>query len=150
MKIYVLLRQNYEGSDTVCVSENINEIRTNICEICKDFYPEFEIWENGEIIYQTSGSDVLQAISKEMSWNQDRNKKNPNHKKNKENIIMQKAPMLKELLNNRKTTHADTIVICTTKNKNLFKGAVSELPKELLNIQIFAWDKKDGIYITIN
>lgn len=63
MKIYVLLKQNYEGSDTVCVSENINKIRTSIC---KDFYPEFEIWEDGEIIYQISGSDVLKAISKEM------------------------------------------------------------------------------------
>lgn len=63
MKIYVLLRQNYEGSATVCVSENINKIRTSICE---DFYPELEIWEDGEMIYQTSGSDVLKAISKEM------------------------------------------------------------------------------------
>lgn len=62
---------------------------------------------------------------------------------------MQKAPTLKELLNNRNTTHADNIVICTTKNKDLFKGAISELPKELLDIQIFACDKKDGIYITI-
>ena len=66
MKIYVLLKQNHEGSDTVCVSENINKIRTSICE---DFYPEFEIWEDGEIIYQISGSDVLKAISKEMHWN---------------------------------------------------------------------------------
>lgn len=66
MKIYVLLRQKYEGSDTVCVSENINKIRTNICE---DFYPEFEIWEDGEMIYQTSGDDVLKAISKEMYRN---------------------------------------------------------------------------------
>lgn len=30
MKIYVLLRQNYEGSDTVCVSVDINEISTSI------------------------------------------------------------------------------------------------------------------------
>lgn len=71
MKIYVLLRQKYEGSDTVCVSEDINKIRTSIC---KDFdvnedYPEFEIWENEEMIYQTSGSDVLKAISKEMYKN---------------------------------------------------------------------------------
>lgn len=63
MKIYVLLRQKYEGSDTVCVSENINKIRTSICE---GFYPEFEIWENGEIIYQTSGRNVVKAISKEI------------------------------------------------------------------------------------
>lgn len=66
MKIYVLLRQKYEGSDTVCVSENINKIRTSICE---DFYPEFEIWEEGEMIYQTSGNDVLKAISKEIDRN---------------------------------------------------------------------------------
>lgn len=48
MKIYVLLRQNYEGSATVCVSVDINEISTSICE---DFYPELEIWEDGEMIY---------------------------------------------------------------------------------------------------
>ena len=66
MKIYVLSRQKYEGSDTVCVSENINKVRKSICE---DFYPEFEIWEDGEIIYQTSGRDVLKAISKEMYRN---------------------------------------------------------------------------------
>ena len=29
------------------------------------------------------------------------------------------------------------------------KGDVSELSEELLNIRIFAWDKRDGIYITI-
>lgn len=62
MKIYVLLRQKYEGSDTVCVSENINKIRTSLCKICEDSYLEFEIWENGEIIYQASGSDVFKAI----------------------------------------------------------------------------------------
>ena len=66
MKIYVLLKQKYEGSDTVCVSENINKINTSICE---DFYPEFEIWEDGEMIYQTSGNDVLKAISKEIDRN---------------------------------------------------------------------------------
>lgn len=66
MKIYVLLRQKYEGSDTVYVSENINKIRTSICE---DFYPEFEIWEDGEMIYQTSGDDALRAILKEMDRN---------------------------------------------------------------------------------
>lgn len=67
MKIYVLLKQNYEGSDTACVSEDINKIRTSICEdfVNKD-YPEFEIWKDGECIYRTSGNDVLKAISKEM------------------------------------------------------------------------------------
>lgn len=68
MKIYVLLKQDYEGSETVCVSEDINKIRISICE---DFnpdkdYPELEIWKDGEQIYQTSGSDVLKKIASEM------------------------------------------------------------------------------------
>lgn len=68
MKIYVLLKQGYEGSETACVSEDINKIRVSICE---DFdpnedYPELEIWKNGEQIYQTSGSDVLKKIAEEM------------------------------------------------------------------------------------
>ena len=62
---------------------------------------------------------------------------------------MEKAPTLKELLSNRKKNHANFIIVSTTKNKDLFKGDISELPEELLNIQIFTWDKKDGIYITI-
>ena len=36
---------------------------------------KFKIWEDGEIIYQTSGKDVLKAISKEMYRNQDLPKK---------------------------------------------------------------------------
>lgn len=62
---------------------------------------------------------------------------------------MEKAPTLKELLNNRKENHANAIIVSTTKDKDLFKGDVSALPKALLNIQIYAWDKRDGIYITI-
>ena len=62
---------------------------------------------------------------------------------------MEEAPTLKELLSNRKENHANLIIISTNKNKDLFKGAVSELPEEFLNIQIFAWDKRGGIYITI-
>lgn len=69
MKIYVLLRQDYEGSETVCVSEDINKIRASICE---DFdsnenYPELEIWKDGENIYQTSGSDVLKKVAEEIN-----------------------------------------------------------------------------------
>lgn len=63
---------------------------------------------------------------------------------------MEKAPALKELLNSRKENHANYIIVSTNKNKDLFKGDVSELPEELLNIRIFAWDKRDGIYITID
>lgn len=62
---------------------------------------------------------------------------------------MEKPPTLKELLNNRKENHENSIIVTTTKDKDLFKGDVSELPKALLNIPIFAWDKRDGIYITI-
>lgn len=62
---------------------------------------------------------------------------------------MKEAPTLKELLSNREKNHANLIIVSTNKNKDLFKGDISKLPEELLNIQIFAWDKKDGIYITI-
>ena len=39
--------------------------------ICKDFnanadYLVFEVWEDGKIVYKTSGGNVLKAISKEM------------------------------------------------------------------------------------
>lgn len=67
MKIYVLLKQDYEGSETVCISEDINKIRESICE---DFdpeedYPELEIWKDGEQIYRTTGRDVLKKIASE-------------------------------------------------------------------------------------
>ena len=62
---------------------------------------------------------------------------------------MEKAPTLKELINSRKENHANHITVSTNKSKDLFEGDVSELPEELLNTQIFAWDKKDGIYITV-
>nr|DAJ88547.1 MAG TPA: hypothetical protein [Bacteriophage sp.]DAV23408.1 MAG TPA: hypothetical protein [Bacteriophage sp.] len=62
---------------------------------------------------------------------------------------MEEAPTLKELLSNRKESHATSIIVSTTKDKDLFNGDISELPKALLNIQIFAWDKRDGIYITV-
>lgn len=62
---------------------------------------------------------------------------------------MEEAPTLKELLSNRKENYANLIIVSTNKNKDLFKGDVSGLPEELLNIPIFAWDKRDGIYITI-
>lgn len=71
MKIYVLLKQGqgHEGIKTICVSEDINKIRTSIC---KDFdanedYPGLEIWEDGKHIYYTSGSDVLKKVAKEIN-----------------------------------------------------------------------------------
>ena len=68
MKIYVLLKQNYDGSDTVCVSEDINVIRKSICIDLNpsEDYPELEIWENGVEIYKTTGSDVLKKVVEEI------------------------------------------------------------------------------------
>lgn len=69
MKIYVLLRQDYDGSWTVCVSEDIKKIRTSICEDLdpKEDYPELEIWKDGEQIYRTTGSDVLKKVAEELN-----------------------------------------------------------------------------------
>lgn len=68
MKLYVLSKQGYEGNKIVCVSEDINKIRTSICEDfdAKEDYPEFEIWEYGEMVNSTSGGDVLKKISEEL------------------------------------------------------------------------------------
>lgn len=62
---------------------------------------------------------------------------------------MEKAPILKELLQHREENYATSIVISTKNDKDLFKGDISDVPEKLLNIQIFAWDKRAGIYITI-
>ncbi len=59
------------------------------------------------------------------------------------------TPTLQELLNRRKENHATSIIISTKNKKDLFKGKISELPEELLNIPIFEWNKRDGSYITI-
>ena len=69
MKIYVLLKQYYEGSETVCVSEDINKIRTSICEDfdAKEDYPELEIWEDGKMTYATIGNSVIKKISEELN-----------------------------------------------------------------------------------
>lgn len=62
---------------------------------------------------------------------------------------MPKAPTLKELLDTRKTNHATSILVYTKTDKDLFKGNIADVPENLLNIPIFAWDERDGIYITI-
>lgn len=62
---------------------------------------------------------------------------------------MEEVLRLKDLLSNLKENHANLITVSTIKNKDLFKGDVSEVPESLLNIQIFAWDKRSGTYITI-
>ena len=69
MKIYVLSKQGYEGNEAICVSEDINKIRTSICTDfdAKEDYPELEIWEDGKITYGTSGNDVLKKISEELN-----------------------------------------------------------------------------------
>ena len=69
MKIYVLLKPHYEDSETVCVSEDINKIRTSICEDfdAKEDYPELEIWEDGKMTYATSGNSVIKKILEELN-----------------------------------------------------------------------------------
>ena len=69
MKIYVLSKQGYEGDEAICVSEDINKIRTSICTDfdAKEDYPELEIWENGEMISNTSGNNVLNKIAEELN-----------------------------------------------------------------------------------
>lgn len=49
---------------------------------------------------------------------------------------MEKAPTLKELLSNRKENHANSIIVSTKNDKDLFKGDVSELPKKLLKDEL--------------
>ena len=69
MKIYVLLEAYYEGSKTICVSEDIHKIRTSICENfnANGERPELEIWENGECIYNSNGNDVFKKIAGEIN-----------------------------------------------------------------------------------
>lgn len=62
---------------------------------------------------------------------------------------MSETPTLQNLLDTRKENHATSIIVSTKNNKNLFKGDISGLPEELLNTPIFSWDKKEGIYISI-
>ena len=52
--------------------------------------------------------------------------------------MIDKVPTLKELLSNRKESHANSIIVSTNRNKDLFEGDVSELPEALLNIPIYA------------
>lgn len=69
MKIYVLLKQDYDGSDTICVSEDTNKIRTSICEdfVPNEDYSKLEVWNNGEMIYRATESNVLKMIAKEIN-----------------------------------------------------------------------------------
>lgn len=62
---------------------------------------------------------------------------------------MPEAPTLKNLLDTRKENHASSILVSTTNDKDLFKGNISDVPENLLNIPIFEWNKQDGSYITI-
>lgn len=69
MKIYMLSKQRYEGSEIVCICEDINKIRTSICTDfdAEEDYPELKIWKDGEMIYYTSGDNAFKKISKELN-----------------------------------------------------------------------------------
>lgn len=69
MKIYILQKEESGRKDNICVSEDINKIRTSIC---KDFnpnedYPILEIWDEEVLISSTTGSNVLKKISSEIN-----------------------------------------------------------------------------------
>lgn len=66
MKIYVLEEDNSEY--TVCVSENIDLIKTQLCNkkhFRYDTYPVLKIWENGIQIDEVGGLEVIKRIAKE-------------------------------------------------------------------------------------
>lgn len=106
----------------------------DMCPVCKDKY-EAAVFDHFGTLYDTMGSLSFESSLKDME----------------ESSIedMKDAPLLKDLLIQRKENHANHIVVSTNKNRDLFDGDVSELPEVLLNARIFVWDKKDGIYITI-
>lgn len=69
MKIYILQKELYGRKYIICVSEDINKIRTRIC---KDFnpnedYPILNIWDKEVLISSTAGSNVLKKISSEIN-----------------------------------------------------------------------------------
>lgn len=69
MKIYILQKELYGRRYIICVSEDINKIRTRICE---DFnpnedYPILNIWDKEVLISSTAGFNVLKKISNELN-----------------------------------------------------------------------------------
>lgn len=106
----------------------------DMCPGCKEKY-ETAVFNHFGILYDTMENLSFESPRKDMD----------------ESSIedTREAPILKDLLSHREKSHSNHIVVSTTKNKDLFEGDVSKLPETLLNARVFAWDKKDGIYITI-
>ena len=72
MRIYVL--QEYNAGMTVCISEDIGMIRSQICskkyfDPKRETYPILSMWENGKEVWKIEGSEVLKRIAKEMREN---------------------------------------------------------------------------------
>ena len=65
-------------------------------------------------------------------------------------------PTLKELLSHRKATDKSNIDVSQhnykkpEEPKTIYVGHIDNIPKEILNLEIIAWSKKDGIYISKN
>ena len=69
MKIYILQKEEFGRKDNICVSKDINKIRTSIW---KDFnpnedYPILNIWDKEVLISSTAGFNVLKKISNELN-----------------------------------------------------------------------------------
>jgi hypothetical protein len=66
MKIYTLYHDESSKEAVVCVSENVEKIKKNLSEMCKDkAFPHLEIWENGDLINSAYGNDALKLIAKQ-------------------------------------------------------------------------------------
>lgn len=63
-------------------------------------------------------------------------------------------PTLRELLSHRKATDKNNIDVSQhnykkpEKPKTIYVGPIDDVPEKILNLEIIAWSKKDGIYIS--
>lgn len=67
MKTYVLfsIKHGSNNSKIICASEDINKIYTSVSEdfLGDECYPEFEIWEDGRLVYEDIGIGALRKIA---------------------------------------------------------------------------------------
>lgn len=66
MRIYVLIEKIFNVSRVKLASSNIEDVKRKISEMCRfGEYPEFQIWENGQLIQVVEGDEVLKVIVQE-------------------------------------------------------------------------------------
>ena len=69
MKIYVLMNENNNNFENICIDKDILKIKTSICKDLnqKKDYPKLEIWKDGKKIEEIFGSDVLKIVAREIN-----------------------------------------------------------------------------------